>query len=225
MTSYKSIYTGSQVDEAVGKVLNDNATVKYGNIIGDIEDQPDLVGALNAIRSIRLELTVEDEEQVLKLGDEIQSFEDVVNLIFNEPRLVYVKAPDCLLFPGIFDLEGSPAYIYFVGVNAIGSPGVKYLRMEDDDSITLQQVYNEVLSNRVTEISIQSTDSEYPTAKAVYNAIDTVLGSINEALDEIIGEPTSTPESQGDEPGGDEPGGDEPGENEPEELNPGELMG
>lgn len=197
MSTYKSIYTGSQVDEAVGKVLNDNATVKYGNIIGDIEDQSDLMGALNAIRSIRLELTVEDEEQVLKLGDEIQSFEDVVNLIFNEPRLVYVKAPDCLLFPGIFDLEGSPAYVYFVGVNAIGSPGVKYLRMEDDDSITLQQVYNEVLSNRVTEISIQSTDSEYPTAKAVYNAIDNVLGDINEALEEIIGEEVEPEEEPG----------------------------
>lgn len=188
MSSYKSIYTGQQVDNAVGKVLNDNAKVKYGNLIGNIEDQADLQDTLDSMRTTCLDLVVEDEELVLKLGEDTLSFNDVINLVFEQPKLTYVRTPDSLLFPGLFDLEGAAPYIYFVGVLAIGTPGIKFLKMEDDDSIVLQQVYTEVTSNKVTEVNIQSTDAQYPSAKAVYDAIDNVLGNINEALDEIIGE-------------------------------------
>lgn len=190
MSSYKSIYTGQQVDNAVGKVLDDNAKVKYGNLIGDINDQQDLRETLDALRTTCLDLEVEDGDLVLKLDGEILTFNDVVDLVFEQPKLTYVRTNDSLLFPGLFDLEGGSPYIYFVGVLAMGTPGVKFLKMEDDDSITLQQVYTEVTSNKVTEISIQSTDAQYPSAKAVYDAIDTILGNINTALDEIIGETT-----------------------------------
>lgn len=188
MSSYKSIYTGQQVDNAVGKVLNDDSKTKYGNLIGNIEDQQDLIGMLDAMRTTCLDLVVEDEELVLKSGDETLSFDDVVHLVFEEPKLVYVRTPDSFLFPGIFDIDGNSPFIYFVGFLTTSTPGMKYLKMEYDSSITLQQVYTEHTSNKVTEISIQSTDEEYPSAKAVYNAIDNVLGDINEALDEIIGE-------------------------------------
>lgn len=188
MSSYKSIYTGQQVDNAVGKVLDDNAKVKYGNLIGDINDQQDLRETLDALRTTCLDLEVEDGDLVLKLDGEILTFNDVVDLVFEQPKLTYVRTNDSLLFPGLFDLEGGSPYIYFVGFLAIGTPGIKFLKMEDDDSIILQQVYTEVTSNKVTEINIQSTDAQYPSAKAVYDAIDNVLGNINEALDEIIGE-------------------------------------
>ena len=61
MSSYKSIYTGQQVDNAVGKVLNDDSKTKYGNLIGNIEDQQDLIGMLDAMRTTCLDLVVEDE--------------------------------------------------------------------------------------------------------------------------------------------------------------------
>ena len=47
MATYKSIHTGAQVDTAVTNVLNDDCKVKYGNFIGNLEDQQDLVQALN----------------------------------------------------------------------------------------------------------------------------------------------------------------------------------
>ena len=46
----------------------------------------------------------------------------------------------------------------------------------------------ELSSNKVTSISSSSTDTQYPSAKCVYDYIDTIVGDINSALDTINGE-------------------------------------
>lgn len=43
----------------------------------------------------------------------------------------------------------------------------------------------EDISNKVTSISSSSTDTEYPSAKSVYNYVSTILGDIETALSEV----------------------------------------
>lgn len=45
----------------------------------------------------------------------------------------------------------------------------------------------EKTANRVTSISASSTDTKYPTAKAVYSYVNGIVGDIESALDVIIG--------------------------------------
>lgn len=59
------------------------------------------------------------------------------------------------------------------------------LYMITDDEIDLST--KEDKSNKVTSLSAQSTDTQYPSAKCVYDYIQTELGSINTALEAIIG--------------------------------------
>ncbi len=175
MATYKSAYTGSQVDSAVGTVLDKDCQVKYGNLIGNIANQQDLQGAIDAAKVVCLTLTTEGGAPVLTYEDEVQTFNDIVQLIFEDLRFVYIKTTDSLLFPAIYDLEGDPAYIYFVGTLQTGTPGTKYLKIEGDDSLISEVVYLESTANKVTEITEDSTDAEYPTAKAVYNRISSDL--------------------------------------------------
>ena len=44
----------------------------------------------------------------------------------------------------------------------------------------------EMTSNKTTSISSSSTDTQYPSAKATYDYVDTKIGSIDTALDSII---------------------------------------
>ena len=44
----------------------------------------------------------------------------------------------------------------------------------------------EMTSNKTTSISSSSTDTQYPSAKATYDYVDTKIGSIDTALDNII---------------------------------------
>ena len=46
----------------------------------------------------------------------------------------------------------------------------------------------ELISNKTTSLSSSSTDTQYPSAKCVYDYIDTIVGDINTALDTINGE-------------------------------------
>ena len=44
----------------------------------------------------------------------------------------------------------------------------------------------EMTSNKTTSISSSSTDTQYPSAKATYDYVDTKIGDIDTALDNII---------------------------------------
>lgn len=46
----------------------------------------------------------------------------------------------------------------------------------------------ELISNKTTSLTSSSTDTQYPSAKCVYDYIDTIVGDINTALDTINGE-------------------------------------
>ena len=53
-------------------------------------------------------------------------------------------------------------------------------------SVTPQNM--EVTTNKVTSLSSSSTDTQYPSAKCVYDYIGNVVGDIGELLDTIQGE-------------------------------------
>ena len=186
--TYKSSYTGNQIDTAVGQVLNDNSKVQYGNIIGNLANQADLITAINDAKSIRLTLETENDMLVLKNGTATVAFNDLVTLIFTDKKSILIQTSDTILIPVAFNLHSTPAFIIFAGEASPSNPGANYLRIDNTDNILTSSFAAESIGNKIISISASSTDIEYPSAKSVYDLVDTALGDISEALEGIIGE-------------------------------------
>lgn len=89
------------------------------------------------------------------------------------------------------DIKNQYIQLYYNGTNFVYertlTPSVLanyYTKTETDTLLGAKEDTN----NKVTSISSASTDTQYPSAKCVYDYIDTIVGDINTALDTINGE-------------------------------------
>ena len=99
MVDYKSQYTGDQVDEAVGRVLNNNCIIKYQNIIGNISDNVALQTAFDELENTHLTLSQVNNVWVVKKGEETQTFQQVTSIINNDKTYVYLTKDKLILVP------------------------------------------------------------------------------------------------------------------------------
>lgn len=63
-----------------------------------------------------------------------------------------------------------------------------------DDRIVSESIYAESLKNKTEVLNAQSTDTQYPTAKAVYRYVTTELGKIDQFEYKVSTDAASTPE-------------------------------
>lgn len=89
------------------------------------------------------------------------------------------------------DIKNQYIQLYYNGTNFVYertlTPSVLenyYTKTETNTLLGAKENTN----NKVTSISSASTDTQYPSAKCVYDYIDTIVGDINSALDTINGE-------------------------------------
>lgn len=174
--AYKSSYTGSQVDTAVQKVISSTCEVQYGNIIGNIEDQADLVDKFAACE---IKAVLQGSSLVLKVGNEVQTFSGILSIL-NSKKYVYVTYSGNICVPA----SVSENLITFTS----DSQTITHVTIDSNNAVTASTSQFESANNKVTSISNLSTNTQYPSAKAVYNFVQSSLGSINAALEEILGE-------------------------------------
>lgn len=144
MADYKSSYTGLQVDTAVGKVLD---------------------GSLNTH-----ELTLVDNSgtYTLELKGVTQTFEDISTLVSSEGTFTIVNNNGETLIPSFI----SSTTIRFSNLyNRTDEFDLEVVSISIGDIVTLDNYAAESQINKVETVSSSSTNTQYPSAKCIYDII------------------------------------------------------
>lgn len=86
-----------------------------------------------------------------------------------------------------YDVANNKAVVYGSNVDDVAwnaSNSTLTIRYADGTSQNVSLASFEDVNNKVTSISSQSTDAQYPSAKAVYD----IVGDINSVLETIVGQ-------------------------------------
>ena len=142
MADYKSSYTGLQVDTAVGKVLD---------------------GSLNTHELI---LVDNSGTYTLELKGVTQTFEDVSTLVSSEGTFTIVNNNGETLIPSFI----SSTTIRFSNLyNRTDEFDLEVVSISRGDIVTLDNYAAESQINKVETVSSSSTNTQYPSAKCVYD--------------------------------------------------------
>jgi len=166
MADYKSNFTGTQVDSAVDKVLNNNCIVKYGNLIGSLEDQTDLKEALDKLKGISLLATKEGSIYYIYKDKVQQTFSDIQTIV-NNNQYVYLTYNGYVYLVSSISL-GSTSQITFYNCQDFISTQIS---IDSNNKVSLYEWVSENRLNKTTSLNSNSTDTQYPSAKAVFDFV------------------------------------------------------
>lgn len=176
MVDYKSQYTGDQVDEAVGRVLNNNCIIKYQNIIGNISDNVALQTAFDELENTHLILSQVNNVWVVKKGDETQTFQQVTDLINNDKTYVYLTKDNLILVP----VSITATTIQFCTVVDTSTTTVT---MGSGGNVSVVTTDLESTVNKVTAIPANPTNAQYPSVKAMVDYVSKNAVNPGDSLD------------------------------------------
>ena len=150
MADYKSIFTGTQVDEAVGRVLNQ------------------LQAELDALESYKLVLTTVSNELVIQKDGTTVTFTDIKGFIEDTPRYVYLVYNEEIYSPVLCTTDA----IDFASVLTLSeNVSTKRVSISSSDVVSTGTISLENTANKVTSVSAASTNEQYPTAKLLYDSL------------------------------------------------------
>jgi hypothetical protein len=113
---------------------------------------------------------IRDEE------NNILTFQDVVDLYLDPHIFVYCLSMNVVHIPAFNETNA----MAFMGNYTIREEThVSRVIINSEDDVHLNDIQVEDMDNKTTRISARSTDDEYPTAKAVYNKLNTINEDLN----------------------------------------------
>ena len=164
MPSYKSSHTGTQIDSASSTVLDEDCRVKYGNFIGTISDQADLQAELNKLYAYKLVYT----GSAIQLDGVTKTFAQIKGYFDEGARYIYLFYNDTVYLPASITAS---KIVFSNALTKSSTIGLVEVSITSSNSISVSSTLGEKQSNKTTSLSASSTDTQYPSAKAVYEAV------------------------------------------------------
>lgn len=178
-------------DNAIELVVDGNAqvitSVEWGEISGTLSNQTDLQNELNAINnSINSKADVSSVEalssQVSEMSGDIG---DITTSLNNKVDKVSGKGLSTNDFTNA-DKSKLDGVESGAEVNVIEDIKVDNVSLTPTNkSVNIDLSGKENVSNKTTTLSSASTDTQYPSAKCVYDYVDSIVGDIESLLEAI----------------------------------------
>ena len=163
----ETTYTKEETDAAITSSVSNKADVTYVNSQVSTKANASDLGDLSDLETTNKSSAVAAINEVLNEGTSVSNI-DYLTITKN--------ASDAIQTVGVLDKNGDG-----YAVKTWTGTKEEYDALETKDANTLYYITDdyeepEVKSNKVTDINSTNTDEEYPSAKAVYDAIQDVSG-------------------------------------------------
>lgn len=176
----ETTYTKEETDAAINSSVSNKADVTYVNSQVATKANASDLGDLSDLETTNKSSAVAAINEVLNEGTSVSNI-DYLTITKN--------ASDAIQTVGVLDKNGAG-----YAVKTWTGTKEEYDALETKDANTLYYITDdyeepEVKSNKVTNINSTNTDEEYPSAKAVYDAIQDVSGGGTTNYEVLINKP------------------------------------